>query len=197
MLRRQLIAIPLAAALIVPAAGMSHGVAHSEASKAAASRTVGGSTSRTAMIVGTDMTDRKLTPSEKRRLQALEAAIVKIGKMSDAEIRSLAKQAKKSTTNRGGMYAGAHAAALPIPGPWTIASCIATIGVTFWAGVNRNNVIPAVAGIILGCVGLPNIFGASKHLSMIIWKNKKRIAAMLSAMGLVAPSALIAGAPKP
>lgn len=123
----------------------------------------------------------------------IERQFNELAEMKDTDVARLAKQvdASRKNPNRPTPYIG-------LPGPAAIISCILNAAWVFRQGTDKNRIIGQLTEIVVGCVGIPLGSTLTLKLSRIIWDNRTKIIAALSAIGLTAAQlAPLKNAPRP
>lgn len=133
------------------------------------------------------------TDEQLKAYKQIERQLNELGEMKDSDVARLAKQVDTSRKdpNRPTPYIG-------LPGPAAIVGCILNAGWIFRQGTDKNRIIGQLTEVVVACIGIPLGTNLTLKLSRIIWDNRQKIIAALSAIGLtVSQLAPLQNAPRP
>lgn len=130
------------------------------------------------------------TTEQMRVYKRLEREFKELGAMSDSDVVQLAQQIQDKR-NQPTTYVG-------LPGPAAIVSCALNAAWIFRQGTSKDKIIGQLTEAVIGCIGIPLGTTLTLKLSRIIWDNRQKIIAALSAIGLTASQlAPLQNAPRP
>lgn len=130
------------------------------------------------------------TAEQMRVYKRLERGFKELGAMSDSDVVQLAQQIQDKR-NQPTTY-------VSLPGVAGIISCILNALWIFRQGTDKNRIIGQLTDVVVGCIGIPLGTTLTLKLSRMIWDNRQKIIAALSAAGLtVSQLAPLQNAPRP
>ena len=120
-------------------------------------------------------------------LAELERAFAELSQTGDEEVQEMVAQIARRN----------HAAVrqdvlsptflrVPLPGPAALVQCALSAAWIFRKGANSSTICMQVAEVVVACVGIPAASWVVLKVARLVWDNRRRIAAALSAIGLTA-----------